>query len=294
MVDLDPRLVRELERIAPAEPAPEPRWRELRPRHNRVRVAAVAIVVAAAIGLAVPWQRGPASLSAAEAARVVQRAAAALAPTGGASGGVLHVRMHVTVASPYHPKAVAWSGDEERWTDERGARTFRFRTTFPNLTAPIELGGSRRSGAISVYDPSTATLYSRHRPIGPFADPVEQAKRELRGGTGLTVRRAGDTYRIEDDRDIRSPTVLVVDAKTFRPIRQISTIAGAAPFALYSQKPRAPLSEEWQAVTEYRVYEYLSDGDLASIRAQHPRAKIAAARAMPRSFRERFQPWTGL
>jgi hypothetical protein len=292
MVDLEPALIRELDRIAPAEPEPEPRWRELRPRHNRARIIAVAlaVVIAAAIGLTSPWQRGPASLSSAEAARVVQRAAAALAPRG----GVLHVRIHVTVASPYHPHAAAWSGDEERWTNERGAQSFRLRTTFPNLPAPLELGGSRRDGAIAVYDPSTATLYSRRGAVGPFVDPVEQAKRELRGGSGLTVRRAGNTYRIEDDRDIRSPTVLVVDAKTYRPIREISTIGSSAPFALYSQKPRAPLSEEWQTVAEYRVYEYVSDGNLASIHAQHPHAKVEATRAMPRSFRSRFQPWTSL
>lgn len=289
MVDLDSVLIGELDRIAPADPAPRSRWRELEPRRPYLRIGVALAVGAAVLGLAVPWHRGPAALSPADAARVVRRAAAALAPRG----GVLHIRVHVTVASPYHPSAVAWAGDEDRWIEERGAQSFRIRTTFPNLPAPLELGGSHAGSAIDVYDPARAALYSRRGAVGPFVDPVAQAKDDLRGGAGLNVRRAGATYRIEDDRDPRRTTVLVVDAKTYRPIRESATTGGGAPFALFSQKPTAPLSEEWQTTTDYTVYEYVAGRGLASIRAQHPHAKLVSAAEMPASFRARFQPWTG-
>jgi hypothetical protein len=297
MVDLDSALVDQLDRIAPADPVPRSRWGELRPHRMRLsaRAAGVAVAVAAlaaVVALAVPWHRGPAALSAAEAARVVRRTAAALAP----HGGVLHIRLHVTVASPYHPRAVAWSGDEDRWIDERNPQSYRLRTTFPNLPSPIESGGDYLGQSPTyVYDAANDKLYHLQRySYAAFVDPIAQVKRDLRrAGGGITVKRVGGTYRLEDDRNLRRPTVLIVDATTYRPIREIATIGGGATFALFPQKPTAPLSEEWQIVSEYRVYEYLSDGKLASIRAKHPNAKIAPGRDMPRAFKRRFQPWTG-
>lgn len=292
MVELDPVLVRELERIAPLEPAPEPHWKRLRPRRMSLpAVAAVAAALVAVAALAIPWHRGPASLSAADAARVVQRAAAALAPRG----RVLHLRLHVTVASRAHPKAVAWSGDTDLWVDESGAQNYRLRTTYPNLPSPLESGGAYVGGSPTyVYDAADRTLY--YVPIygsgAGFVDPVTQTKRDLRRSGG-TVRRVGDTYRIEHDDSLHATTVLIVDAKTYRPIREISTVGGGAPFALFPQKPTAPLSALWQTVTEYRTYEYLSDRSLASIRAQLPHAAVGVAPDMPKSFKQRFAPWTG-
>lgn len=293
MVDLDSLLVAELERIAPARPSPAPRWAELKPRRRGgTAAAAAAAALAGVVALAIPWQHGPAALSPADAARVVRRTAAALAPRA----GVLHIRLHVTVASPYHPRAVAWSGDEDHWVDERGAQSFRVRTTFPNLRSAVEVGGDYRGVSPTyVYDPTSNTLYSRPATAFPhaFTDPIEQVRRDLAGGTGVTVTHVGATYRIEDDRDLRRQTVLIVDAKTFRPIREIATIAAGAPFAPFGQKPNAPLSEEWQTVSDYRVFEYVSDDGLASIRTQHPHAKIRSARRMPPLFRRRYRPWTG-
>jgi len=285
MVDLDPVLSAELERIAPAHPVPPSRWQQLRPRRTPLRVVAAAAVVVAVVALAVPWHRGPAALSPAQAAQVLQRTVAALA----SHGRVLHIRTHVTVASPYHPQAIAWAGDEEHWIDERGEQSYRVRTTFPNLPAPVERGGDFGGTAPTyVYDEAEDTLY--YVPLGSgsgFVDPVDFVKRELRGHRA-SVRRVGDTYRIEEGRN-----VLVVDAKTYRPLREISTIGAGAPFALFSQKPKAPLSEEWQTVSEYRVYEYVADPKLASIRAQHPDAKIGLAPDMPASFKRQYEPWTG-
>ncbi|HEY3541484.1 MAG TPA: hypothetical protein VGK79_02995 [Gaiellaceae bacterium] len=288
MVDLDPVLVAELERIAPAEPVPQLRWEQLRPRRTSLRLIAAAAVVAAVVALAVPWHRGPAALSPAQAAQVLQRTATALA----SHGRVLHVRTHVTVASPYHPKAIAWSGDEEHWIDERGEQSYRLRTTFPNLPAPVETGGDfRGTSPTYVYDTANGTLY--YVPLygtGPgsaFVDPVALVRRDLRSHRA-SVRRVGDTYRIEEGRN-----VLVVDALTYRPLREISTVGAGAPFALFSQKPNAPLSEEWQTIQEYRVYEYVADAKLASIRAQHPRAKVGIAPDMPPSFKRQYAPWTG-
>src|SRR3954453_1604056 len=102
MAELDPVLVAELERIAPADPAPELRWGQLRPRRMSLPIATVAAAAVAVAALAIPWHRGPAALSSADAARIVQRATAALAP----HGRVLHLRVHVSVASRAHPRAV--------------------------------------------------------------------------------------------------------------------------------------------------------------------------------------------
>lgn len=294
MADLDHVLVAELERIAPAEPAPQPRWSELRPRRRSPRIAATAVaaVAAAIIALAVPWHRGPAALSPADAARIVQRATAALAP----SGRVLHLRLHVTVASRAHPKNVAWSGDTDMWIDESGAQNYRLRTTFPNLPSPVQTGGAYRGTSPTyVYDAADRTLY--YVPLygsgSGFVDPIAQAKHDLQRRAGVTVRRVGDTYRIEDDRNLRRTTVLIIDARTYRPIQEIATIGAGAPFALYSQKPHAPLSALWQTTTEYRTYEYVDDAALASIRAQLPHAKVGVSPDMPKAFRQQFEPWTG-
>jgi hypothetical protein len=294
MVDLDPVLVAELDRIAPIDPVPEPRWDRLRPRRMSLPLTVVAAAVVAVAALAIPWHRGPAALTRADAARIVQRATAALAP----HGRVLHLRVHVSVASRAHPKTVAWSGDTEEWSDEAGAQNYRLRTTFPNLPSPLEAGGADRGTSPTyVYDAATRTLYyaplyRMGRGTG-FVDPITRAKRDLSGGAGLTIHHVGDTYRVEDDHDPRSTTVLVLDAKTYRPIKEIVTIGAGAPFALFPQKPKAPLSALWQTTTEYRTYEYLPDATLASIRAQLPHATVGTTPDMPKSFRRQFQPWTG-
>jgi hypothetical protein len=291
MAELDRVLVTELDRIAPVDPAPAAQWERLRPRRMALPVAVIAAALVGVAALAIPWHRGPAALSPADAARIVQRATAALAT----HGRVLHLRVHVSVASRAHPQAVAWSGDTEEWIDEAAGQNYRMRTTFPNLPSAVERGGAFRGGSPTyVYDAVERTLY--YVPLGSgigFVDPITQAKRDLRGGRGLTVRHVGDTYRIEDDRDPHGTTVLVVDAATYRPLKEIATFGGGAPFALFSQKPRAPLSALWQTTTDYRTYEYLDDAKLASIRAQLPNARIGVSPDMPKSFRRRFEPWTG-
>jgi hypothetical protein len=294
MAEFDPVFVAELERIAPRDPAPKARWDELRPRRLSLPLAAVVAALVAVLALAIPWHRGPAALSPADAARIVQRATAALAT----HGRVLHLRLHISVASRAHPQAVAWSGDTEEWIDEAGAQNYRMRTTFPNLPSPLETGGvDRGTSPRYVYDAATRTLYYvpiyRMGPGTGFVDPITQARRDLSGSTGLTIHREGETYRIEDDHAPRGTTTLIVDAKTYRPIKEISTIGAGAPFALFSQKPRASLSALWQTTTEYRTYEYLDNAKLASIRAQLPHAAIGVAPDMPTSFRRLFEPWTG-
>lgn len=291
MAELDPVLVAELDRIAPIDPRPVPQWERLPPRRMSLPVAVIAAALVGIAALAIPWHRGPAALSAADAARIVQRATAALA----AHGRVLHLRVHVSVASRAHPQEVAWSGDTEEWIDEADGQNYRMRTTFPNLPSAVERGGAFRGDSPTyIYDAAKRMLY--YVPFGSgvgFVDPITQAKRDLLGGGGLTVRHVGDTYRIEDHRNPRRATVLVVDAATYRPIKEIATVGGGAPFALFSQKPHAPLSALWQTTTDYRTYEYLDDAKLASIRAQLPRARIGVSPDMPKGFRRQFEPWTG-
>jgi hypothetical protein len=292
MAELDSFLVAELERIAPADPAPEVRWAQLRRRRMSWPIAAVAAAAVTLAALAIPWQRGPAAMSSAEAARIVQRATAALA----SHGRVLHLRVHVSVASRAHPRAVAWSGDTEEWIDEKGGQNYRIRTTFPNLPAAVQTGGAGRGTSPTyVYDAAEDTLYyvPRYSYGSGFVDPVTQAKHDLQRHSGVTVSRAGATYRIEDDRDLRRTTVLIIDATTYRPIKEIATIGAGAPFALYAQEPHAPLSALWQTTTEYRTYEYLNEAKLASIRAQLPHAAIGVAPDMPKTFKRQFAPWTG-
>ena len=226
---------------------------------------------------------------------MIQRTVAALSA---AHGPVLHVRLHVTVASPDHPSEIAWSGDTDEWIDETGPQHYRMRTTFPNLPRPVETGGDYRgSSPTYVYDSADDTLY--YVPLYgsgfDFVDPVTQAKRSLRPAPAVTVRKIGDTYRIEDDRNIRRPSVLVVDATTYRPIRESWTVSsgGGPPYALYSQRSHAPLSALWQTINEYVTYEYVDDHTLASIRAHFPHAKIGLAPEMPKAFKRQFQPWTG-
>jgi hypothetical protein len=291
MAELDPVFVAELDRVAPLDPAPKARWDELRPRRLSLPLAAAVAALVAVLALAIPWHRGPAALSPADAARIVQRATAALT----AQGRVLHLRLHVSVASRAHPRAVAWSGDTEEWIDEADGQNYRMRTTFPNLPSAIQRGGAFRGNSPTyVYDAAERTLF--YVPFGSgigFVDPITQAKRDLSGGTGLTIHHEGETYRIENDHAPRGTTTLIVDAKTYRPIKEIYTIGAGAPFLLFSQKPRAPLSSLWQTTTEYRTYEYLDNAKLASIRAQLPHAAIGVAPDMPKSFRRLFEPWTG-
>lgn len=248
----------------------------------RVGAVAAVVVVAVAVVLAAPWNRG-------SQAAVLERIHAALTPR---PGWILYERVvtrEIEVADGRPVTIVS-----ESWT--RYAPPYAFREVVRRRgSPPVEEGGALRSGRVFVYDRATHRLYRDDASIRGAARVPRDEAAELRGA--IAAGKAAVAGRITlDGRGLLRivPTtpqrygfwVDYVDATTFTPVR----------FELSGLPVRGKdgVPHPSTSVTTVTAYEYLPPTAhnlrLVDIRARHPAVIVAAAAAMPARLRKEVTP----
>lgn len=247
----------------------------------------VAVAAAVAVVLAAPWQRGPASVPAAEAARVLNGALAALAPR---AGWVFHERVQLDEVVP--GTTARRIGLRELWIVNGPPSRFRQITTNVGFGGTIETGGTAGSPRGYVFDAKTRTIY----------------RSQLDGRLLVPAQLASASWRLSIQRDVRAKQARVLGRTVIdgRSAYEIEWFLAQSPLKLYVDAATyAPITLEfpglsyldghwWVASEHFTAYGYAQPTKdnlaLTNIVALHPSARLARASEIPRALRTKLNP----
>ncbi len=242
----------------------------------------VALATAAAVVLVAPWTHGPAAISSADAALILQRTTAAVTPH---AGWILHEQTDWSKLVP--GTNIKRHGTTELWVENKPPYNFRYLSDLPDLSTPLETGGSASTGRGYAYDPKTNTLY-RQSVRGTVVAPGPQGAAGLRqviaqetaaGKAKVTGRTRIDGHNVFEITIALSqpPIRLYVDTTTYAPVRIV-------------WPGLRPIDGYWFSNAQSTVvYKYLpptpANIRLANIENTHPAAAVAPSSKMPEAFR---------
>ena len=261
--------------------------RKRRSRLLRVSTATGFALAVAVVVLVAPWHHGPASVPAAEAARVLSGTLAVLTPR---AGWVFHERVQTIEVVPGTTKKRV--GLRETWVINGPPHRYRQIETNEGFTGTVETGGTAGTPAGYVYDGTTKTIY-RSALSGRFAVAAlpppgswrASISHDIRAKRARVVRRTvvdgRHAYEIEWLVS-QSPYRLFVDATTYAPIEIEYPALGFIDNYWWAQSDR------------FVAYAYIRPSKknlaLANIVAAHPTAQIAPATDIPGALRTQLHP----
>jgi hypothetical protein len=218
-------------------------------------------------------------------------------------GWILHERHELKIV-PYAGAGHYVKLISESW--KQSSRPYRRRElTYPALWNDARVERSRSELDRYAYDPKTNTIFEDpyedpHSPGAGFIDPAQKARRMIESGqwkVAKTTGANGTPLLLFNDPAVGMK--ILFDAKTYVPLRVESLgfplnqrrSQQPGPTCSFQESPQLPPST---TVDRTLTYEYLpptkDNEKLVDIQQQHPSARTAPAKQMPKRFESIVNP----